>query len=313
MKNQETYQASEKQAILIKGTPPGVKIKRRREKEKRIPIRVPLSKDKREGKLSPGTSSRQNKGPERGDDPVVFVTYTPQDRPKDPSIVNWIPPDPSGDDSEPGVVLQTGNDYIRYSKDKGQTFQMLANTDVIDNKFAGGQHGDQVMLFVPQIQCFVWYLQYDADPKSKDGAFRIAFAKLSDLQTKLKGVWSVYDWVSSDFGLAGVDFDYPDLAATDTFLYATTNAAGKGRIVMRFSLKNLAAGSVAPQYTGHLVMDTKTAIDTDSLHYAHLCQQARDRGLWAGHEISEPVILITVNRYYRRGMSAEMLYGHHTR
>ncbi len=25
-------------------------------------------------------------------------------------------------------------------------------------------------------------------------------------------------------------------------------------------------------------------------------------------EISEPVILITVNRYYRRGMSAEMLY-----
>jgi hypothetical protein len=91
-----TRQTPEKKAKLIKGTPPSVKIKPRREEKERIPIRVRSSKDKREGALSPGTSSRQNKGPEGGDDPVVFVTYTLQDRPKDTSIVNHIPPDPNG-------------------------------------------------------------------------------------------------------------------------------------------------------------------------------------------------------------------------
>jgi hypothetical protein len=285
MKNLDRYQihrTPEKQAMPIKGTPRGVKIKRQRDTENRIPMRVRRSKEKREGKLSPGTPARKTKGPDRGDDPVVFVTYTPQNLPSDPSIVNWIPPDPSGDDSEPGVVLQTGNDYIRYSNDKGKTFKMLANTDVIDNQFAGGQHGDQVMIFVPAIQCFIWYLQYDADPKSKDGAFRIAYAKLSDLQTKIKGVWQVYDWVSSDFGLPGVDFDFPDIAATDTFLYATTGNGGQGRIVMRFLLKDLAAGSVAAQYTGLLLIDKKN-LPNDTLHYTSFCQQARDRGLWAGH------------------------------
>ena len=271
-----------KKATAIKGTPKGVKIKRRRVEKERIPIRVPMTKAKGEGKLSPGTSARRTKCPQGQDDPVVFVTYTPQDRPGDPSIVNIYPADPSGDDSEPGVVLQTGNDYLRYSNDKGQKFQMLANTAVIDNKFAGGQNGDQVMLFVPAIRCFVWYLQYKPDPKSKDGAFRIAYAKLSDLQTKVKGVWSVYDWVSSDFGLPGVDFDFPDIAATDTFLYATTGTDDQGRIVMRFSLQDLVAGSVGAQYTDLLFIDKKN-IAQDSLRYAHLCQQARDRGMWAGH------------------------------
>jgi hypothetical protein len=142
--------------------------------------RVPLH---HRGELSPGTSARHHKGPDRGDDPVVFVTYSPQDRPKDPSIVNIYPPDPCGDDSEPGVILQTGNDYIRYSNDRGKTFQILANTAVINNSFAGGQNGDQIMLFVPGIRCFVWYMQYNANPTTGDGAFRLSFAKLSDLQT----------------------------------------------------------------------------------------------------------------------------------
>jgi hypothetical protein len=278
----KVHRGPEKRARPIKGTPPSVKIKPRRYGAERVPIRVRPSKTRREGKLSPGTSGRDIKGPERGDDPVVFVTYTPQARPKDASIPIRIPPDPSGDDSEPGVVLQTGNDYIRYSNDKGQKFQILANTDVIDNKFAGGENGDQVLLFVPAIRCFIWYLQYSPVPKTKDGAFRIAFAKLSDLKSKLKGVWQVYDWVSSDFGLPGVDFDFPDMAATDTFLYVTTSTRAKGRIVMRFSLTDLAAGSVAAEYTGLLFIDKKN-IPQDSLRYTNFCQEARDRGLWAGH------------------------------
>src|SRR5207248_2287638 len=117
--------------------------------------------------------------------------YPPQDKPSDAGFIGYFTPDPSGDDSEPGVVLQTGNEYLRYSNDNGLTFQMMANTDVIDNSFAGGEQGDQVMLFVPGIQCFVWYLQYAAGP-SGDGAFRIAYAKLSDLTSNVLGVWSVY-------------------------------------------------------------------------------------------------------------------------
>jgi hypothetical protein len=280
----DSNRTAEKNAKLIKGTPRGMKIKPRSKKEERIPILVPRSKEEIGGRVvSPASSARRDKGPEGGNDPVVFVTYAPQDKPKNTSIAGPYPPDPSGDDTEPGIVLQTGNNYVRYSNDKGAKFQMLANTDVIDNRFAGGQHGDQVMLFVPAIQCFVWYLQYYDVPKSKDGAFRIAFAKLSDLQTKLKGVWSAYDWVSSDFGLPGVGFDYPDIAATDTFLYVTTGTDNQGRIVMRFSLRDLAAGSVGAEYTGLLSIVSQKDKSRDPLRYAHLCQQAQDRGLWAGH------------------------------
>jgi len=140
------------------------------------------------------------------------------------------------------------------------------------------------MLFVPSIECFIWYLQYHPDPTTKDGAFRIAVARLSDLKSTVKGVWHVYDWVSSDFKLPGVDFDYPDIAATDTFLYVTTGTANQGRIVMRFSLSDLAAAApVSARYTGLLSIDTKKDKSQDTLRYAHLCQRAVDRGLWAGH------------------------------
>ncbi|MEX3969733.1 hypothetical protein [Paraburkholderia caribensis] len=277
-----TFFTSEKKARLIHGAPHGTKHRQRIHKEAKIRIQVPQSKETIEGPISQQTKSGSVKGPRGGDDPVVFVTYTPQERPKDTSIVSYYPPDPSGDDSEPGVILQTGNDYIRYSNDNVLTFEMLANTDVIDGSFAGGEHGDQVMLFVPAIRCFVWYLQYYADPTSKDGAFRIAFAKLSDLAGKVKDVWSVYDFHSSDFGLPGIDFDYPDIAATDSFLYASTGAVGKGRIFVRFPLKDFAAGSVKGEYTPPLSIDSKN-VDTDSLRYAHFCQGAGDRGIWAGH------------------------------
>jgi hypothetical protein len=278
---QRTFISATKTAKRIAGSPAGQAIKPRRDEQEKVRIHVPTSRSKGEGKLSPGTSARRNKGPEGGEDPVVFVTYSPQPRPKDTSIVNHYPPDPSGDASEPGIILQTGNDYIRYSKDKGQTFQMLANTAVIDNSFAGGENGDQVMLFVPAVQCFVWYLQFKADASS-NGAFRIAYAKLSDLTTKLKGVWKVYDWASADFNLPGVNFDYPDMAATETFLYVTTGTESQGRLMMRFNLSDFAAGSVAAEYTALQFITKDADKSKDSLRYAHFCQGA-DRGLWAGH------------------------------
>jgi hypothetical protein len=270
-----TLETSEKKPKRTEGTPEDQRPKSHtREKKMRIPIRVPLSKREVEGQLSPGTPARRNKAPDGGEDPVVFETYTPQDRPKDTSIVDHFPPDPSGDDTEQGVVLYTGNEYICYSNDKGKTFEMLANTAVIDNSFAGGEHGDQVMLFIPGFQCFVWYLQYDPDPITKDGAFRIAVAKVEDLKSAVKGVWHVYDWVSSDFKLPGVNFDYPDMATTDNFLYVTAGTDDQGRIVMRFPLGDLAAARpVSARYTGLLSIDPKDKAH-DSLRYAHLCQRA---------------------------------------
>lgn len=257
--------------------------KKPRRAEEKIRVRVPTVPLRHRGEFSPGTSARHHKGPDRGDDPVVFVTYTPQDRPKDPSIVSYVPADPCGDDSEPGVILQTGNDYVRYSNDRGKTFQILANTAVINNNFAGGQNGDQIMLFVPGIQCFVWYMQYNANPTTSDGAFRLSFAKLSDLQTKIKGVWNTYDWLSSDFGLPGTDFDYPDIAATDEFLYVTTGTDSQGRLLMRFKLSDFVAGSVGAEFLGLLSITTAADKSTDTLRYAHLCQQASDRAMLAGH------------------------------
>ena len=55
----EIFRSPEKKAKRVRGTPNGQTIKPHpEEKKKRIPIRVPLSKDHIEGQLSPGTPAR---------------------------------------------------------------------------------------------------------------------------------------------------------------------------------------------------------------------------------------------------------------
>jgi hypothetical protein len=69
------------------------------------------------------------------------------------------------------------------------------------------------------------------------------------LATSFTTAWTVFDFTSSDFGFPGVATDRQDLSFTKQYLYLTTNLVGKGRIIIRIPLKELAKGTVTWQYT----------------------------------------------------------------
>ena len=84
----------------------------------RIRTIVPMSEDNRGVQPSNNTGVKDTKNPE-GEDPVVFVTYSPVDMPTDTSLVNHVPPDRTGEDMEKGLVIHASNAYVVVSTDQG--------------------------------------------------------------------------------------------------------------------------------------------------------------------------------------------------
>ena len=177
----------------------------------------------------------------------MFPTYTPLSSPKNPGLFNLAPPDMSGADSEGGVVLFTGNSYLCASKNSGGSFQDLDSTTFLSKLPARAD--DQVMIFIPRIGRFAWMMQHGQSAGTNDGNVRLAVAKASDLKTSFTKSWTVFDFTSSDFGFPGVATDRQDLTFTEKYLYLTTNMVGKGRIVIRIPLDELAKGTITWQYT----------------------------------------------------------------
>src|SRR5262245_4617695 len=185
---------------------------------------------------SPQTKVMDQRSGDPQDHPVQFFTYQPTDKvgPKDAGE-NAM--DLSGADSERGVVLLSGNWFCNYSTDNGNSFKTVDPTTVFpswkDHKFCC----DQVVIYVPSIDRFIWFMQHDADSKGV-GAFRLAAGSTADIQKKFETAWTYWDFTSSTFGLTE-GMDYPDLAFTNQFLYLSTDATTTdGRLVARFALSD---------------------------------------------------------------------------
>lgn len=192
--------------------------------------------------------------------------------------------DMSGADSERDVVMMSFNWSCDVSSDGGATWRRLDPSTVFPNTLGGGFWCDQVVIYVPSVDLFVWFLQYYADA-SGQGAFRIAVATSGSVAAD-PTAWTYWDFVAGDFGKPKSDMDYPDLAYSDTMLYASTDVMGSGRVVLRMPLTELrAGGTVHFDYTNP---------DDGSLSWGcHLVQQTGDRGMWAGHEDSSTVRLFS--------------------
>jgi hypothetical protein len=190
-------------------------------------------------------------GTEPGAGDVVFPTYTPFPTPSNPGLFDGIaPPDMTGADSDEHVVLFCGNSYLVASNDGGAVFTDLDSTTFPGWTSLPGRSVDQVMTFLPQQRLFVWMMQHDQSPGGGDGNFRLAVARASDLANDFTTPWVRYDFTSSDVGFPKVATDRQDLSFTSNFLYMTTNLVGKGRVVIRIRLSELAAlGTVNVEYT----------------------------------------------------------------
>ncbi|MDH4039011.1 MAG: hypothetical protein OEV86_16170, partial [Candidatus Krumholzibacteria bacterium] len=140
-------------------------------------------------------------------------------------------------------VVYTGNWYASISQDGGQNFTFV-NPATFFPTAAGGFCCDQVVYYEPSRGIFCWYLQYSRDG-SNNNIVRLA---VSDNPTTNIADWWWYDISAQDLGYAsGNNFDFPDLSASDNFLYITTNfgtgsTTSDGARVIRLSLDDLANG-----------------------------------------------------------------------
>jgi hypothetical protein len=220
------------------------------EEPERERVRIPEGPAGRPAAQSDPTQLRELTGPGGEGHEIVFSSYTPYKKPKNPKLFNFAPPDTSGASAEGPVVLFTGNSYLCASKDGGSSFVDLDSSTFLPK--IPGRADDQVMTYVPQINTFAWMMQHDQSPGTNDGNFRLAVAKADKLATSFTSPWTCYDFTSSFLGYPGVKTDRQDLTFTEKYLYLTTNLEGKGRVVIRVPLSELGTGTITPQFTSPL-------------------------------------------------------------
>lgn len=277
-----------RRAVPGKGPPPSPKPRRpRTPNSRKTAPRVPTGKPVPLDEPSPESGAEPMPNDPEGRDPVVFTTYTPGPDDGFPGFaVSDNVPDATGADSEAGVVLRAYNTYLDVSTDRGQTFKRFDPRTIFTDPLGAGISGDQVILHVPRIDRFVWFMQHTKSG-SGEGAFRIAVAATGDVKSDPTTAWTTFDFVAGDFGDNTQDLDYPDLAAGAKFLYvgsdifaAPTSASAKpkavGRLVFRIPLEDLKTGSIGFTYT--------KVTDVNGSLKAKFAQGSSGGALWSGHK-----------------------------
>ena len=136
-------------------------------------------------------------------------------------------------------VFVTGNWFASCSADSGTSWTHIDPFTALPSA-AGGFCCDQVALFDPGRQIWIWILQYIA--QGGGNVFRVAVAKSS------AGPWAWWDFAPTQLDPQWTDmwFDYPDAALSASNLYITFNAFNAAKswlraVVFKMSLAELAA------------------------------------------------------------------------
>lgn len=143
------------------------------------------------------------------------------------------------------VVFYTGNWYAAISTDGGTTFGFIDPTSTQKPTDPAGCVFccDQVAHYIPQIDTFVWLLQYG--PQSGDNIQRLGFASAADLAAgNLR--FRFFDLTTAILGVPGAFMDFPDIAIGANSLYVTTNVFTPGKVqsaVFRIPLAGIAGGA----------------------------------------------------------------------
>ena len=198
--------------------------------------------------------------------PLFFEEYEEID---DAPAVHSTVPEPSV--AENGqTVMTTGNFWMSLSEDGGQNFTSVNPTTIFPEDF-GGFCCDQVLQYIPQVDLFVWLLQYWSD----DGvnAIRIAVQDTQGVRNSNGTSWTYWDFTNTTFASSGA-LDYNDMSFGNDFLYWTSSVGGgANRYVIRVPLKELQARSTVHfQFTG-----------STNAYWSHVTQNGRNGVYWAGH------------------------------
>jgi hypothetical protein len=220
----------------------------------------------------------------RAADPGVHIGFN-STGPLSVAAVNKIPPDPNiaaESIGSNGVVIATYNLGVSFSTNGGAKFTNVNLLSPPDPKnqpsrttfFPENDNGvccDQVVVYIPNQNIFVWLLQHAwtetcktnckpapssastfAPPITASNRLRIAWATPAAIRANFANAWTFIDLTGPDLGTKSNEaLDYPDLASSDTFLYLGTDRVQKNtklypdrRIVARLSLADMADPAV---------------------------------------------------------------------
>lgn len=223
-------------------------------------------------------------------------------------------PEPSGATSPGGVVFVTGNYFAAFSAGGG-TFTVFDPTTLAALKdkngetVDGGFCCDQVVQYIPQIDRFVWLVEYWNAPSGQN-RIRLLVASPAEVISSSATKWRVLDITSGTLRIGNRYLDYSDLSVGDNFLYVSTNVVGgttsfgpieishtSGLIVIRIPLTDLVSGNSfrcdhTKQPNGRIPF------------LGHLTQNTGDEVFWAGHRSNSIIRVFSCaensNRYYWR-------------
>jgi hypothetical protein len=168
------------------------------------------------------------------------------------------------------TTMMTGNLWMALSTDGGATFSNLDPTTIFP-KADKGLCCDQIVAYVPQIDMFVWLLQYNPDD-GDNNRIRLAAQTTEGVRSSNGTAWTYWDFVSDLFD-PDADLDRNDLAVGEGSLWWNTQVVGGGRVVVRIPLSQIRArGTLSFKFTGQ----------TEATN-SHLTQNAANTVYWAGH------------------------------
>ena len=148
-------------------------------------------------------------------------------------------------------LLVTGNWFASRSSDAGQSWQFV-DPETLFPASMGGFCCDQVALYEPSRDLWIWLLQYRTDATGTN-LFRVAATDTAGFRSDS---WTWWDYSPAFFDSTWTDvwFDYPDAALSDGHLWLTFNQFDTAddwqrALVFRFDLNVMAAGNpLAPQW-----------------------------------------------------------------
>ncbi len=169
------------------------------------------------------------------------------------------------------TVMLTGNGWMALSEDGGANFTVI-NPTTLFPQTNGGFCCDQILHYVPQIDMFVWLLQYRKDTEG-DNIIRIAAQTTNQIRNSNGTAWTYWDFKSDVFN-KDKSLDYNDMTFGTNSLWWCTNSVGKGRNVVRIKLSEIAAKST---------IHYQFAKTTPNAYFSHITQNARNTVYWGGH------------------------------
>jgi hypothetical protein len=186
-----------------------------------------------------------------------------------------------GTPSEPSVaasgnlIFYTENFSTGYSTDGGLSWTTINPYRDLPSVF-NGFCCDQVVIYVPQVNRFVWLLQYWADA-TNNAAIRMVVVSPAQLRAGNPSSWRRFDFTSGFFNQAGVGgLDQPDLAVGSRSIYMTVDQMNTAQKVTSSHVVRIGVGELLKSS-----MNLSWA-DADR-PYLHPVQHVRGRAYFVQH------------------------------